>query len=372
MNLADKHGCSTLSDLDNSTYEELELTFNPYQFDLSGLNFVRRPTGGTTDGMLYFSDLDSSLAMSIGFSGIIAAQGYSNTNLSNFVTGCAAQNIVLDTNKTTAPGDVTDSSDNNISFQQVLVDVTGTTSPVILDNNSLTVDALNFAQLDNGIATNLDIHYNYKKPLGLPMNPADVNITLLTATSPNASSNANMDTDYIPDGNVTGAQRRFYYARTVPGQAQYETKEDFQITSLLVQIYCSDPANVLCAAMGLGGVSYPIVPNDSEWYSANAHDPADGSIIDIQVVSGPGSITPSGALPFITGKRTDLRVDYSGGGRPETNDINATVSPWLNYLNNTVSYRVIFTSDGNWAGVGETGFVLDTLPKDEPNNRISW
>ena len=365
-------GCTILSNIPlESDYEELSLTFTPYRFDMSGLVFERRPTASATTNELYFSDLSASLEMSIGYDGRIVAQGFTNTDLSNFVAGCTAQDLVFETNKTTTPLNIIDSNNNAIDFQQILVDSTNTASAIALNDDNLTLDSTNFFKAQNGGA-NITIHYNYEKTLANPMNPADINISLLTASSPNASASAHMSTDFIPDGNLTGGIKRFYYARTVPGQTVYKTKEDFVLTELLMQVYCYDVANVLCTTMGLNSVAYPVVANNAEWYSAVAHDPLDGGITDIQVVSGAGTLNPNGALDLTIGKRTDLNVGYSGNGRPEINDINATLSPWLNYISNTVSYRVIFTSQGNWTGIGKTGNVVDTLPKDEPNNRISW
>ena len=367
-----KSGCTTLSDLPlESNYEDLSLTFNPYRFDMSGLVFERRPTASANTDTLYFNNLNDSLLMSIGYDGRIVAKGFSNTDLSNFVAGCTAQDIIFETNTTTIPNNITDEDGNLIDFQQVLVDSTGIASAIVLNENNLTLDSTNFSKVQNG-GTNITIHYNYAKPLASPINPADVNISLLIASSPNASASANMSINFIPDGNITGGTKRFYYARTVPGQTVYKTKEDFVLTQLLTQVYCFDVANVLCQTMGLNTIAYPAVVNNLMWYSADVHDPLDGGILDIQVVSGAGNLTPNGALDFTTGRRNDLNVGYSGNGRPEINDINATFSPWLNYISNTVSYRVIFTSQGNWTGIGKTGNVIDTLPKDEPNNRISW
>ena len=369
-----KPGCTIDSILTaNTDYQEIDLTFNPYQFDLD-LQFVRRPAGSSTDGIVYFSDLNDDLAMSIGFTGRITAQGFDGTPLNNFITGCAAQDIMLDVNKTTLPGAVNDINDINISFQQVLNDITGTTNPAALDDVNLTYDALNFTDDLNGSA-NINLFYNFAKPQNVPMNPVEVNITRLTASSPNASSNANMSTNFVPDGNISGEMRRFYYARTVPGQTTYDDiKEDFVLTSLHVQIFCFDAINLaFCATMGLDSVAYPIVANEIAWYSANAHDPGDGQITTIGIQSGPGNIAPSGGpYQFNSGSRADLRVNYSGIDRPETDVVAATVDTWLRYNGNTIVYNVIFTNDGNWAGIGKTGNVLDTLPKDKANKRISW
>ncbi len=369
-----KPGCTIDSSLTGNTdYQDINLTFNPYQFDLD-LQFIRRPAGSSADGIVYFSDLNDDLAMSIGFTGRITAKGFNGTPLNNFVTGCAAQDIILDVNKTTLPGAVNDINDINISFQQVLNDITGTTNPAALDDVNLTYDALNFTDDLNGSA-NVDLYYNFAKPQNDPMNPVEVNITQLTASSPNASSNANMSTNFVPDGNITGEMRRFYYARTVPGQNTYDDiKEDFVLTSLLIQIYCFDAINpAFCATMGLDTVAYPSVANEVAWYSANAHDPGDGQITTIGIKTGAGNIAPSGGpYQFNSGRRADLRVNYSGINRPETDVVEATVDTWLRYNGNTIIYNVIFTNDGNWAGIGKTGNVLDTLPKDKANKRISW
>jgi subtilisin-like proprotein convertase family protein len=367
-----KSGCTIHSEISSDTdYTNIDISFNPYKFDLSNLTFIRRPERVPSSNIVYFSDLNDSLAMSVGFNGNMEAKGFNDTKLSNFVTGCSAEDIILDTNITTSQI-VKDINDVNISFQKVLLaDVTGR-SPIKVDDENITLDALNFTKDNNGSAL-VDLYFNFKKPLTNPMNPVDVNVTRLTAISPSASSDANLNTNYIPDGNVSGAEKRFYYARTRAEQATYDdVKEDFKQTAVWTEIYCFDAANVLCAAMGLDSIAYPKASDEIAWYSGLSHDPGDGQVTGI-AISGGGSITPN-AVPinFTNGKVTNLKVTYSGISRPETDIITVTVSPWLRYATPTVIYRVIFTNDGNWAGIGDTGNVLDTLPKNEENNRVSW
>jgi len=367
-------GCTIHSNVSASAdYTNLALTFNPYKFNLAGLSFLRRPVGSTTDNIVYYSDLNDSLNMSIGFNGNMFAEGYKGGKLNNFVTGCAAQDILFDVNKTTSQPvtAVASPNDINVSFQKVLVDTLGTTATV-LDDNNITFGEQNFAKDQNGSAL-VDLYMNFQKPLNKPMNPVDVNITQLIAISPNAQSNANMSPTYTPDGNRTGGVKRFYYARVRAEQNIYDdVKEDFKLTAVWMEIYCFDAANVLCTTMGLDSVAYPKASDQIAWYSGLSHDPGDGQITGISIAGG-GSVTPNATpLAFTNGKVTNLRVSYSGIQRPETDTVTVTVSPWLRYATPTVIYSVIFTNDGNWAGIGNTGNVLDTLPKNEENNRVSW
>ncbi len=125
---APKVGCQTDSSIvDNSAYNEVELAFEPYQFDLSMVTFRTAPNDNGTH--LYMGDLNKSMVMAAKLEGNITAEGKNGTVLTNFTDGCAAEDVILWLDRTMMPSENTIqsidplsgvSTGNPVLFQQVL------------------------------------------------------------------------------------------------------------------------------------------------------------------------------------------------------------------------------------------------------------
>ena len=384
-----KYGCQTSTDLpDDATYTDINVTYYPDHFNMTQISFIRKPQFSLNANSVYVSDLNQSQVMAASFEGNISAEGYNNNILSNFTDSCAANGIdvILDLNKTILTGTVIATDENGstspVNFQQMLLDIYQPINGTLDETDASMVFGPNNFEKNDGGRAYLNLLYNFKKPANAVMNPVDVNFTYLEATAPDANATAyaaNSTIEYnTPDGNVTGGSLRFYYARVQPGQYFIDDiKEDFIMTSLSVQIYCYHDTNTTyCSSQGLGGVgTYPLASNESAWYSAEAHDGSvDGNINSLTVVAGSGTVTPNANVNFNNGSRTNIRVNHTGDVRPNTVTINASLDPWLFYHPNLpfIRYSVRFTADGNWAGVGNTGNVLDTKPRNKENNRVDW
>ena len=393
-----KYGCQISTDLpDDETYTDINITYMPDHYSLSEIDVRKKPIFSTNRDTLYISDLSKDLTMAVNFEGNITALGYNDSDgdipLSNYTVGCAAKDIdiLLDINKTILTGATTSTdiygSVLPVNFQQVLLEYyTIPTATKTLDetdtNQSMTLSFENFEQSLEGKA-HVDLYYNFKKPTNAVVNPIDVNFTNLLASTQDinatAYATANTKQFHSPEGDRTGANYTYYFAKVEPGQFFIDDiKEDFVMTALYVQIYCYDANITLCESLGLGGVSnpdYPSAPNETQWYSARGHDgPMDGKINTLTVISGTGAVSPSADSLFNNGTRTDIRVDYTGNARPGTVTVRADLDDWLFYSPTlaNLEYSIRFTADGNWAGIGNTGNVLKTLPSNKQNNRVDW
>jgi hypothetical protein len=393
-----KYGCQISTGLpDDATYTDINITYMPDHFSLREIAVRKKPLLSTNSNTLYISDLVRDLTMAVSFEGNITALGYNDPDnaapLSNYTNECAAQGIdvYLDINKTILTGMPTSIDVNgtvrSVNFQQALLEYyTIPTATQTVDesdtNRSMILGFENFEQDLQGKAY-VDLYYNFKKPTNAMVNPIDVNFTNLLASAPDANATAyaiaNTKQINTPAGDRKGDEYIYYFAKVEPGQFFIDDiKEDFIMTALYVQIYCSSTDASFCESMGLGGthsINYPSAPNETEWYSAGGHDGAtEGKINNLSVVSGAGTVTPNNDLLFTRGSRTDIRVNYTGDTRPGTVTIRVGLDPWLFYSPTlaNLEYSVRFTADGNWAGIGNTGNVLKTRPNNKVNNRVDW
>ncbi len=197
-------------------------------------------------------------------------------------------------------------------------------------------------------------------------------MTQLFISSPTATSFVNMQKDFIPKGSISGASKRFYYATILVDKPMYTSHhEDSIFTALVLQVYCESPSSLFCFSMGLDSIFYPPVSNKPSWYSAHNHSAIDGNISAIHIKKGLGKISTN-LSTFTNGRHTKLQVHSSKQNKINIITIEAIVSPWLRYKENSILYDVIFTNEGYWTGLGKTGNTLHTHSNNKNNKRISW
>ena len=388
LNTDNKFGCSTRSDLSDGTYEALNLAFKPYQFDLNSITFHTSPN--EANGYLYMNDLNNNSQMAVKLEGNITAEGYNGNALSNFTSTCAASNVNLWIDRNMLPNETsitTEGVATPVYFQQGLKDNTATLS--IIDNSSgtdmnSTLTASNFySSIDrNGTAT-VDLYFNFTKPYNDTVNPIDVNITMLHAGSPIASSNANSLTNYVPDGNQTiiGGDRYFYFGRvTDAGADGQQIYDPSYSTSLSVQVYCdtsTTPAGMNC------GLLPGLLAETGNWYRMATHTSAsnDGQINSLSTtVSGVtlNGVSPLNNLTFDSnGSTAGVTIAYPLAGRPVHPVIVIDTDEWLKYSTTRADGKPTFTlhflTQGlRWKGKGNTGNVIQTEPSNKSTQRLNW
>jgi len=394
-----KIGCNIDSAQKNSTeHILLPLRFEPYAFSLAEVNLSVLPDNNAT--YLFMNDFNNAyyknkvlhpLTMSASYIGQLKAISKTNIVTTNFTNGCAAQDVNLHIIKTTVPVTINDSKGNPVPFEQFLQflheDNTSTTSPLADSttapegNTTLPKNAF-LDTKDQGIAQ-IFLHTNFKKPLNSTVNPIDINYTGLYAYSPNASSSANMLSNYIPDGDQTYNRNLLYYfAKITPKKKLYDNVKTSSIyTPLFVDIYCS-----LTDCNQTFDLSQPSHGDntEAEWYSATMFDQNSDGTTDLSIKTifgddaGP-QVNPNDDVMFDDGNGTqnDINVSLTTSARPSTVEIEIQPVPWLLYDKKDPTgfphYRVKFIGDSAWSGVGDVGHAIEATSNQNPDqSRMNW
>ena len=384
-----KVGCTTDSNIeDNGEYNEVALAFEPYQFDLNQTRFITHPNDNGTH--LYMGDLTKSMGMAAKIEGNMTAEGKNGTVLSNFTDGCAAEDVRLWLNRTMIPqeGTILSENANPVSFQQVIRDIYGIDT--FSTDGNLTLGKENFVNTgDNNGSAEVDLYFNFAKPYAELVNPIDVNFTVLNADSSNASSNANMVSNYIPDGNRTINQDRYFYFAKVSPSEGIDGIETFEIlvqTILKVNTFCRDDVNITCSDLpgfspfGIGAVPEEVFPGGG-WYRMTNHlsSLGDGQVNTLSTTVPGVGISPSSNITFDSNGSTGLiDITYPLTNRPVHPVIVIDPDEWLKYnpdvsKNGLQEFTIHFLNQGlKWKGEGKTGNVVETEPSTGSNQRINW
>ena len=392
-----KVGCSFYSA--NGSTTVLHADIFPYYFSMSNITLQRQPDDAKN--YAYFNDfshpyykdlLMHPIDSSVTYSGLLIAKGADGNRVSNFTQSCAAQEIQLHATITTNPSDVNATSplQQYLQHTNVISFATPVDTQVGFDKN-VTLPTVAFpdtTRVENGVTikpgkANIFLHTTLKKPKDAPINPVIVNYSLLSSASSAAWNNADMQSNYIPDGNNTYDRNiTYYFAKVTPRENLYNNiVESFKVTPLAVDIYCSfaDCNNTYNLATGAINLA-------NNWYSAPASlfDPTkDGSTdLSIKTIFGQNatpSVAPNSNVTFIhtSTTRNDVNVSVTGSQRPSTVDIQVETVPWLSYNPNDKlygypHYRVKFIGNSSWSGVGNTGQVTETTSNSERLNRMNW
>ncbi|MGC9351488.1 MAG: hypothetical protein ACP5D3_05825, partial [Sulfurovum sp.] len=223
----------------------------------------------------------------------------------------------------------------------------------------------------------------YQRNNNEPVNPfvlpgSDINISV-ASTYQNKESGA---TRTVTGSGVGGADSNatFYFGRAKASQDFYDVKGTVADTPITVQVYCD--VFPTC----------PLLPDNiqtegqtdlSHWWLSLNHNEAsgDGNITlenppAVALGSGSGSVDTD--VNIINGVDNTIQVTHSGS-LPTTYDINlTTTNSWLIYNADSPSadpnpfYKVRFTGDSGWAGVGATGYVLDINASTTNTKRLNW
>jgi len=394
-------GCMIESVYD-TTHTIIDLEFEPYAFDITSFSLKTNPNDNNI--WVYMNNLNDSTAMSAYLDGNVTALGANGAQLSNFVATCAAEDVImwLDRNMSDSGENFIYPEANNtnqVAFQQMINPVSGVTEleDNINDDMNATLRKVNFTvNNDANGTTPVELHYNFKKPYDGVVNPVRVGFEMLHAASPNASSNVDLKTAYIPDGNVSiDANRTFYYARVVeaPGtdDRTIMTPDTSTSTTFSVQMFCRDSVDITCATLPGLTAAPPASPQEAyltgAWYTVETHDSTkgEGQLLDLSSSVNGVSFAPA---PSINDSTTAL--DFSNNGitqavtisyplvpRPVHPVITMTPDPWLKFEEGDAaglpSFVLHFLTQGlMWKGTGNTGNVISTQPGTSVSPRLNW
>jgi hypothetical protein len=93
----------------------------------------------------------------------------------------------------------------------------------------------------------------------------------------------------------------------------------------------------------------------------------------VEVIGTPKARTITD-IPFDdNGSRTDVTVSVdSNTYRPVVVTVSYKPVPWLGYTPLEDYHRVRFIGTAGWAGVGDSGHVVDSKSSNEGNTRMNW
>lgn len=421
-----RYGCKFSSSVSSDNdYNAMNLTFEPYDFNITNTHIVNRPNNN--QNYIYMGDLNRSTDMGLELSADIIAEGKMGTRLSNFTDSCMAEDVTLDLNYLiTMDRNISDAPSYNglftqkgtqLDFKRVIAynyddysdginefDDINLSTPVALPKRT-------FLDLNRGLS-HVRILYNIDKHLNEPMNPVRVEFSDLNASSPNAYSYAEglgvtvsntpivvsvvtpggdgTPNKFIPDAKVdTGSfdvnnTKTFYYAKVAPYEENYGDVVGSSLsTPVYIALYCGNMPKVWCTDLvsnnGLTG-SF----SQEGWHIAHLHDSStDGNILDLN-----GSDTYTGAIPQIgllpnfnanrPGRIESITTFTTSNTLPKTGKITMDLDPWLLYhpikTNGQPFWQVRFQDGeiGTITGVGETGNMMETDVSERSSKRVDW
>ena len=384
---ADRSGCVISSASDSNDHTQMQLFFNPYSFNLSGLSVKNV---GSSAEWLYMNDLEKNQTMGFKIEGNITAINKKGAVTTNFTNGCAAQDVEVWMARTMSPDEatITDTNGTFVPFQQSLNGQVAETNQSNLDLNG-TLSAGDFSDADRG-TTVAKLIYNFKKRYLSPVSPVDVNFSALYAASTAAQSNAHLQGNYTPKGSKNVDENRtFFYARVSPtpgvdGMEVYELTVD---TNLRIMAYCDSAVSGDCNKSGMDPNSFEDPSANAAWYLMKDHQSAlgDGEVQKFEVesvVSTVGTksdvtITDSGPLLFASGVYSHETLGCPFNKRTLKATFVITPDEWLKHNPNNADglprFDIIFIRRGlQWKGMGETGHVISTEPSSKTNRRLGW
>ncbi|MBN2250106.1 MAG: hypothetical protein JW682_07185 [Campylobacterales bacterium] len=243
--------------------------------------------------------------------------------------------------------------------------------------------------------------FNYERNNNQPVNPfkvpeSDINISVASTYT------ASGKTAVIIGSGVEKDDRNatFYFGRAKASLDFYDVEGTVADTPITVQLYCSNsylfqPVNndlfngttLYCTSFLPDAILYMGQTDLHSWWLSLGHDEAsgDGNIMletppAVALGSGTGSVDTD--VNIINGVDNTIQVRHLSGSLPITYDIfldtPANTNSWLIYnadsptLAPSPFYKVRFTGDSGWAGVGKTGHVLDINASTTERKRLKW
>lgn len=404
------NGCIITSDNHTNNdasaqYTDIPLRVHPYKFDLNGSNPINPMIGPytRTNGQTFvYIDTPPSFDvnntnMSYNLNGTFFAAGYDDIgSLSNFVTGCYADNLNMNLtftyNSPEPPLNKTpflsyslkDHNTTNetdiyrpvLGYDFEVGDHNSSTAPFIIDQNETF-----FVKPMLGAIT-MDLGYNFKRDYNNTLNPRyiefhDFNITYKTNPT-------NIKADLTDDHKIFGDKEldhnvTFVYGRAKPSQNFYDDVRGTSInTPISIVVYC-DQDPITCSAVY--NIETVLSKTDEyDWYLSRGHimTPDNDGNITLNATNG-GTVTSPVVINNSGG--IDTNVVVGDGGQAHPLDVNITfggaTNRWIIYNKDKNEipipfYRVRFINESDWAGTGDTGHAVGGKANIQKINRSGW
>ena len=399
-------GCNIGSNYTNAAtgtrFYDISLLSLPYKFDMTNILYT---TQATANNYVYSNTLrvlpnpiiDNN--MSISFTGDIEAQGQDNTPMTNYTTGCYAQDIQLDYLSASVPVAPLDINGNPLTLRwyerlasDVLTDAPigtdGAVGPVVQGPKLL---AVNFTQVRQG-RSQVDLRINYDRQTNVPHNPFALTSTSLDAECDviaNCTMNAGNVATYTPNSTFNSRTAYGNVATVLYSRVNAPRKRVMCDSSsgscggtaqYFYEFYANQAADQTPATRALITAILPDAIrqrslDSANWYRNFQHTFTEGQVTN-PVTSG--SLI-EGASAMQNGVQT-INYTYSGArGYPFKDTLrvqrNVNVQPWLIYdpyvaAATRSSSPIEYYGPGSWKSSG--GQKASTGAKQKTNRRIRW
>ncbi len=365
----EKSGCNIEAKVtvNNINYKDLNLTFEPYKFDLSNFTVEHEQAGSN---YLYMNN--DSTTMGIKINGEVVAQDFNNQKTTNFTKECHASDVTV----TFENNLTTDQNDGSIkTIEGTAVEPIVSINEVRKDNfNTITINANDFNKSAQG-SSSLKILYNISKNENEAINPVMLSLGDMNASSSKAKSKIATGEHTPKGGKDLDSQKTFYYSQVVSQRKSYaQTSQQSIITPIFVDIYCKNNRAWCDTTMGLNAVGGNSLRTDRGWYIAKNHQSnVDGSVDSLASNNNKINTTFNNGGNLQDGKIPTLETQHRDaieGLQEATITINTNGSPWLNSSNNKYDFK--FKNTSELSGTGSTGHILNMSEKVEKNEKISW
>ena len=379
-------GCSTSSIINDDTkYNDIDLRFNPYGFDLGSVYMTNTPNNNKS--WLYTNNLKDDPNMGVLFDGNVTAIAKGGTVTTNFVKECAATDVNLELNITSTPeeGNITafsldDASIKHIGLNNIIIGADDNTTDA--NGTQATIPKEYFTKDYIG-SSEIDLRYNYDRENDKVTNPILATFHSLTASAPDANASAKMDDNRTPEGiNSYEQNRTFLKGRVYTANEDYvaQTYDDGYATTFQVLAYCDINSDINCStAIPSASLSGPLL----NWYYMTAHtsNTDDGNIEELDDNDSSGAtMTPYQEITFDNNASSGaVVIAYPQENRDKRVTIVVYPYQWLKYHVDSVQdgnpfFMIDFFGNvvNDWTGVGETGNKIDINASRGSEGRTSW
>ena len=389
------NGCDISSSHVNSNaniiYNDYNVTFHPYKFDMSGITPSVGPNNNvlTPASFVYMANMSQDQDMSFHLNGKIKAVGYNDSNLSNFVNNCYA--VPIDLNLSKSDTTLLDVNGNAIVYQSRfhnlnLNGVTVTANDIDTNESNPLASILvqtpqNYFIKDMNGTINTIHNLNYGRTVNNAANPISVTFNSYDVNCTNPATDCSFNADLINnkttqsslniDKNIT-----HYYGRNNSQRQVFSTPvgttaspaNDF----IYYEVFC-DGAGCYKTLLQNGVDSN--ISDDPRWFINENHTSAYGTAGNINQ-KGAGYVTATDS----TGNHqdsTDIIYDNPRGypykATMETNSSNWLIYNKYNSVATSNTFEVEFVNaTSSWAGKDEANSTTQSSGASKTNRRTMW
>ncbi|QOP41938.1 InlB B-repeat-containing protein [Sulfurimonas marina] len=374
-------------------YNDYNMTTHPYKFTVTNNILSVGLTDTQGKNFVYMANIENNESVSVHLDTNISAQGYNDSNLSNY-TGeinasgfaCYAQDTLFGIGKSATTStllpfryrihDLNATGAIIVAFDNTYPDINNS---VIAEGNLTgtpieTIPAEYWRKAQNG-QLSLRTNLNFDRNISRAVNPEDINYTRFDMNNTlnlfSADLINNKYTDINKDTNEIGQVIHHYYGRSHAAKQRYIVPDDSPYTAnLFYEIYCYD---IGCNLSSLPSSSHT---DDIRWYRNTLHNTSnEGNITNVSEKDYT-HVTTSNLNTTTNPSKVDLSYDaYFGYPYQTTMDMNT--SNWLIYNpddeNATVNeFQAEFNKAGDWSGEHETNSTTNVEAGKKANRRINW